>query len=408
MNRILWEEFAPFDVGFNLFTSDALKNVSALLQRLGWTDEQDDAGREVTPHRAGLWSKGSSQIYIPKSGFAVLRFRPVDEITGTNQFLVTARALGLRQKLHQNLEASIPRDAADAVHKLRSLPSRSKVESAYRSHRRESPFTYSLTYFHVDDALDLPSRSCLLALSSPRLVGCSSSDPAPAGATDENGGLPDDQVTTIARRIEHIDEDFGDVSTLDAHGGNGLIVRASWSTVVSTGSRTDDDLAVISACEYRVQSTWLAANHIGQSAWRSQGDLEAPSSRRKVSWAASEFNLIVTQNDQRIGANSPHFPTKLLENLKSTSGLNDEIANAKALVDSAHERSSLYEDERSRHRQKALEALILVFTSASLTQLLFDLPFQFTWDYFLSYRWQFFGWFSAMAVGLWIIFIRER
>ena len=81
---------------------------------------------------------------------------------------------------------------------------------------------------------------------------------------------------------------------------------------------------------------------------------------------SQEFSQITSRMGQRLGANSPHDATAIVDNLVATSQLTEEIDAASRAIDFARERIDFATASHEARGKRILEIFGLIFAAAGL------------------------------------------
>lgn len=386
-------EFVPFELGTPVRSqrlADAARHTCA---ESGWTDitahfSQLDV-RVVVPNCVGIFKKQDVLCYIAESGYGVLR---VDySYTSDSEYAEAVQALIGRIKFQQAIErGDIPDSVAEGKELIVQL--REQLDKKSRLGIRaqvDGFFTYSLSAFITSSQ---NNERLISALLHPRDVGCSISQ-----ATEE---LPDPQEVETA--IRDVELESPTPVVCEATKGD---FYSSWSSVVvrpHTGSFLED---LVTLCEFRIQSTWLTAYRLNQRA--SDTSLVRANSKYglQLQLDGQEFTQIKSRVGQRLGANSPHDATVIVDDIFRTSELAEEMDNAADALELAKARIDFATQRHEAKSKSILEVFGLVFASAGLADLMFSLPINS--QTFSADLGPFLVWAAVTLVGIVFVF-RQR
>lgn len=362
------------DLGGTIEDPKLIGKVRAVLERREWVFLKKpfaDVPDSFVENAAGVWRKGDTLIYLPRSGVAVVRYKreigesseglsrdPVDDLVE----LIRWRAEAHSQIYKDGFMADYP-EIVELGESLRKVVARGSGFAKRLSHL-DSPriHIYSLSYFELSPSIPKSTLSKLVyACLNPREVGCSGSIakkdwPIKAVMRDRVVGFTADDVVEC-----HV------VSTPDAS------VYASWSSVVSQSRGSRHSLDVISAIEFRVQSTWLMAYNLGNSTWVKKG-AGVYRSTSEIEFLRAEYSMMKVETLKRIGANSPEFETSVYNAVVRTSELEDELEKADKALEVAGFSAAVWERRKQRWSRITLELLALLFAASGFAELLFELP----------------------------------
>ncbi|MBI9000400.1 hypothetical protein M0E87_10865 [Corynebacterium sp. CCM 9185] len=357
-----------------------------------------DSINQLIPHCIGRWRLRGVELYVPRSGFAVIRYRMACKQVNEDTLAPAVAGILLdRVEEHANLQAKgvfLEHEDVDSIVRLLRDMLHSRAGINYRLNGSEPVHTYAVSCFSLvgmkKSWRDIDR--CLAALQWPRKVGCTTSV--------DQSELPDsEELSECIRRLKLAD---GVVfrEALD----RGIEIRATWSSVVGieyTGTSYVLLHELISCCEYRVQSTWLAAHQIAEAAWSSENSGGRFRSPAHVEFIASDFHRLVSGYRGRIGTDSPDRETRALLAVARSSEVEFEIEQAEAAIEALQHHSNLIQEKRSRSGRLLLESLALIFAASGLAGLLFPLPI--TREVIFSEPYLFGGWLMVIFIGIWAV-----
>ncbi len=113
------------------------------------------------------------------------------------------------------------------------------------------------------------------------------------------------------------------------------------------------------AAECKVRSSWYGAyrakefanEYLRGVASDDVGDLH---------WIVSDFRHYVLRFSQRLGVNAPAAPTKIIENLCTSSDLDAEVAQAEDALQGCQELADVTKDHQAARSRMAVELLTVV------------------------------------------------
>lgn len=411
-----WYEFAPVDIGTEISGDEIKQNLRDVFKRYGWEDAQtlyDPVEyNAVIPHVSFLMQKENILLYVPQSGYAVMRYEAnwedyLDFVEEDSTYLSNdvwaTRCLLARIRFHHSVEAN-------------GLPSREPeirllIDEVRNVCKRHSPKTfrvlnpaeyhpYSLSSFLFNDADVLKGEKFIWALQNPRKVGCSPSDPASRSVTEKEildkieGSLVDFENPVYARNCK-------------------AVVWSSWSTLVAGQEPGVDVFGLLTMLEFRLQSTWIAAHSVNQLARHSlvsdrkrAGKSLKPATRvLLLSVAKQTLDRVQTIHRARLGANAPEDPSRLAEALDATSDVLSECDIAYSLMESSLARAQYEVANRESASRKLLELFSLIFAASGLAAVLLPLPI--TLENLDGYWPQFVTWMVVSLIGI-VIVLRNR
>ncbi|MEZ2189224.1 hypothetical protein [Corynebacterium sp. CCM 9204] len=405
-----WWEFAPVDLGAPIESKRIQDALQRCVERAGWQVLENDRGEwsvgmdsinQIIPHCIGRWRLRGVELYVPRSGFAVIRYRMACKQVKEDTLAPTVAGILLKRvEEHANihaegvfLEHEEHEDVDSTVRMLRDML-HSCAGLNYRLNGSEPIHTYAVSCFSLV-GMEKSWRDidqCLAALQWPRKVGCTTSvDPSELPYPEELSGC--------IRRLQLSD---GVVFREDLD--RRIEIRATWSSVVGieyTGTSYVLLRELISCCEYRVQSTWLAAHQIAEAAWsvkNSGGRFKSPA---HVAFIASDFHRLVSGYRGRIGTDSPDRETRALLAVARSSEVDFEIEQAEAAIEALQHYSNLIQEKNSRRGRLLLESLALIFAASGLAGLLFPLPI--TRGVIFAEPYLFGGWLMVIFIGIWAV-----
>lgn len=355
-------EFLPFELGTPVRSQQLADVARRTCTECGWIDvtgrfNQIDV-RVVTPNCVGIFKKQDLLFYIAESGYGVVRVGY--SYPSASAYAEAVDALIGRIEFQRAIEmGEIPDSVAEGKELIstlrRKLAKKSKLD--VRAHV-DGFFTYSLSAFITSPESD---RLLLSALLHPRSVGCSISQATKA--------LPDSEH--VESLIRANTKECPEPVVCEATKGD---FYSSWSSVVvcsRTGTLLED---LVTLSEFRIQSTWLTAYRLNQRA----SDTPLVRANSKVGLQllldGQEFSQIRSRVGQRLGANSPHDATAIVDDIFRTSELAVEMDNAADALELARARIDFATQQHEAKSKSILEVFGLVFASAGLADLMFSLP----------------------------------
>lgn len=356
-------EFVPFEIGIPLRNENLIEDVRNVAAQLGWNEVSesfDEADlKTVVPNCVGIFSCADTLCYIAESGFGV--FRIGFDYVDSDASLAAAEALVDRIDFQSQIsDGEVPNSlepGTTLIHRLReSLRKRSKFKVSFSD--SNSVFTYSLSAFSLVGVFD---HSILSALLSPRIVGCSVSQVGKRKPTAYN-------VSKLIRRIE---VEQPQEIICQEHRGK---FYSSWSGVVVSSEVSTELQDLVTLCEFRVQSTWLTAFTMNRRAADTPPVRATSPKGIQILTNFHDFSQIESRVGTRLGANSPHDATVIVEDIIRTSELEDEIARANGALELARARIEFATSQYEARGKQALEVFGLIFAAAGLAQLMFTLP----------------------------------
>ncbi|MFC6316736.1 hypothetical protein [Corynebacterium gerontici] len=250
---------------------------------------------------------------------------------------------------------------------------------------------YSLSVFAVPDHLPDWLGWCLL---QPRALGCSvSTDQPPTREAlgEAIKGCRDAELT-----LTEIQED---IAAADG-------VFSSWSAVLVDATAMNDNLDLVTLCEFRVQSTWYAANCASEIAALSPETSNLNRRRMMIRLSQSAFERTRWLTERRLGANDPEKPKQILDQISATSDVQREVENAEAALSQALAHAELEIERRSAYGRKLLQVFSLIFASAGLAQVMLPLPI--TSEVFQEHLLAILIWLGMTLLGAVLVIRQER
>ncbi len=386
-------EFLPFECGESLRSQEKADKVIQYFTRNGWVEFNSSLRLNdidnIVPSRVKILEKDNLVIYLPESGFGVVRvkFEYGDSADSV--------ALSLRDRVQfqQDIGSHVlPEQVQDCVRIIREVRGFLRaVSKRSREDRGDEPvFTYSLSLFEISPHGE---DQVISALLEPRSIGC--------GITERAEELP--SVEEVHAAMSTVELNLPAPTVCSTFPG---MVYSSWSSVVvvvPTGSTLID---LVSLCEFRVQSTWLAAYALNRISTNTPLVSSHSDQGMNLLLAGQEFSQITTRAVTRLGANSPHDATEIVENLVVTSELDQEIERANSAYARACERIEFATAKREDQGKKILEIFALIFAASGLAQLFFELPI--TQATFTDDVIPFLVWLIIVIVGVYVTLWQRR
>ena len=396
-------EFAPVDLGSSLTHPKAEHAVGETLRSLGWSEADGEFSREdlncIVPHRVGIFRRGSTLMYVPSSGFAVVRYEPSAARVGTSvrfQQEAVRQALGRRVELQREIERQGNLDGApeitETVGSLRTRLRRLN-RSTFRCTPEQPVHEYAFSVFLVTGSDGGWNWRSVSALYSPRDVGFSISNDLQM--------LPDSaEFSLLMANLSPVDAEH----SVECY-PTGEHLHAGWSTAVIVQDAEDTRDLTVTLAEFRVQSTWLAAYNTAQFASSISTSDSASRRGRLLRQIGAEFTQVVSRQGQRLGPNSPQVPSRIVEVLIETSELSTEVETADQALEAAYARKQTADDRHNARGRRLIELFALIFASSGLAQLLFHLPL--TFETISAQAPLFATWVLLNCVGIYLV-LRQR
>lgn len=396
-------EFAPVDLGSSLAYPKVERAVGEVLRSLGWSEADGEFSREdlncIVPNRMGIFRRESTLLYVPSSGFAVVRYEPSAtriDLSVQSQQQAIRNALARRVELQRNIEdrGSLD-DAPEITETVESLRGRLRRlnRSSFRCTPEQSVHEYAFSVFLMTSSNGAWNWRSVAALYNPRDVGFSISNNLQM--------LPDSaEFSLLTANLSPIETEH----SVEC-GPTGERLHAGWSTAVVVQEAEDTRDRTVTLAEFRVQSTWLAAYNTAQFA-SSISTSDAASRRgRLLGQIGAEFTQVVSRQGQRLGPNSPQVPSRIVEVLIETSELSTEMEAADQALEAAYARKQTADDRHNARGRRLIELFALIFASSGLAQLLFHLPLTFAT---ISAQAPLFAtWILLNCVGIYLV-LRQR
>lgn len=380
-------EFAPTDIGGSVVDANGVKRVEAAMEQLGWQplqpsfDAQDEA--LLIPRKFCVVCKGNTIFYLSKSGYGVARYTfPYDEPSAET----VASAMRDRVDFQCTVRDGISdptTDVAKLVHELRKIQKTSRRD-LYRCLEDEPVHEYSFSVYSFPTGLE---EKLAHAVLYPREVGCSLSL--------SQANLP--PADELASQIERVQVALPE-PVRDSLGNR---FWSNWSAAVIESGSSDLE-AIVTLCEFRIQSTWLTAYKTAEFA--SQADLVGSNSKglSRMRFLQSDFAMIVARHRARLGANSPELESKLVDELNKTSDLESEIARAEASIETAVATMAYYDERSNTNGRRFIEIAAWIFGASGLAELLFETPIR--WSTVTTQPGPFGVWVLLATVGGIVVF----
>lgn len=350
------------------------------LTRSGWTsrasarDETSILGADtaIFEYDGG---DDSTTLYVPTSGFAVLRLDgPAIAFPVDVRFSAPIH-LRDRRTRHRELIACTHRSLPtnDFHGFVRAMRREACRDTPRHLCRLEDPRTlhYVMSVYYLrgcDARVDCLPSGFIRQLKACLDPGVANLDDTPFLAEGHDGSLESAQLL-----VDEIDgTPAGLVQTELA---DGVTMLASWSSVFVIGNPSEDDRRLMGALQARVQSAWLAAWSVGDLSRRLVADVEDREvSARRVEAIAFELGYLENEVTARLDASLSTRLDRVWKMLVETSGLDGEWRRAGVAL--SHARGyALFVNREANHRsQVAFEGLLLLFAGSQLAPIILELP----------------------------------
>lgn len=375
-----WSTFAPIDLGVRLRGVRGERALDQYLARSGWAlrdnarDEMSILGVDTVIFEYGD-DEESATLYVPTSGFAVLRLDGTPITFAAADAFSAPTHLRNRRSRHRDLIAcrhhSLPTSDFEAF----VLEMRRAASSGTPRHLRrlDDPrvlhYVMSVYYLHGCDA-------CVEALP-PHMIrqlkacldpGIANLDDTPFLAEGHDGSF--EAACLLVDQI-----DGAPVGLARTELAEDVTMVASWSSVFVIGRPSADDYRLMGALQARVQSAWLAAWSVGDLSRRLVADVEDREiSTRRVEAIAFELGYLENEVAARLDASLSTRLDRVWKMLVETSSLEAEWHRAGVALAHARGYADFVNREANHRFQVAFEALLLLFALSQLAPILLKLP----------------------------------
>lgn len=364
-------EFAPFNIGANLSNPKLRKMAIDKLTALGWVDicgvfdilEYES----IATRTVGVYQKNNVWVFVPENGFLVARYA-FDLSANQPLHVSIAESLLQRISLHKSVALTGTHKDCSVVEELgrelRSLLSK-YTNKLCRIKENERLHEYVFSMFAIKGKINIDSIKH--ALLCPRDFGCSSS-------------VPDCEMPTLNQVVKRIEDNNNQKCEVRKPyipvmlRNQKLLMYSSWSSVVAQELEACQGIDLISLCEFRIQSIWLAGLYAQKFA--NDTNLSTLSIARYSILNIMQQNLkrLINQHELRLGPNASPDPSNIMLALTQSSEILKELKNADDALTYAINHGGYTLDERNATSRKMLEIFSLIFASSSLAPLLLPTP----------------------------------